>query len=1159
MLLKNNIITFLLYFISTAIVLELMSDTTQSILVWPGVGVGAIVALVWGYKIIPGLYFAQLAIVFFLSNDSNEAFDLNEFYISNLYILAGLLRCYFAAFLIRYTIGYPSALILKSSILKFFFVVAPIASIASTLVYELLGYSLGSIQSFSFTTDNIGWWFGDLMGFVIFAPLTLIIISQPKTIWKPRLITVGLPVIVILSFVILLYNKNQSTDHLRTIENLKIKNSLVAIKLEQHNYWKENLVNHISTHFKLKENSEKSLSSFFNSLKKNDTGPIALAWALHDDMHFVNTSTLKSTEQFKQFKTLNFNDLLFRFKEQAKPTTIFIEEINSFINILKFKKDNNTLYVFIAHNYLNEINILTKKYQLEDTHISVTIPGHDNAIILQSPTTSPLAKLITLEYTFKFNNEEWILTNQPTAKYVFLNKSHLSNVIAQIGLLFASLIGIMLLTITGKTALTDTHVKERTFDIDIKAKQLKNDKKQYQNLIEQHPVILWRLNLNSKKITYISDKVIGLFGYPMEDWLNKEDFWINHIHHEDQENVRQTIKDSVKNNTPFELTYRFFKSDHTVAWIKDVVNINKNKKLEDQLVGLMVDQSESYAAKENQIISENKYRTLFKHAIDPLIILDLDDNSFKDANDKATSLFGLNNISGLVTLSDFSPIKQPDGGLSQKGLRRLLRKLDKNKEIKFEWTMLDKTHQEIICDIEIIILPQHNNNIALLNIHDITQSKLHQKKINQLAYYDNLTKLPNREYFYTKFEYFHNQAIKQNQFGTIIYLDLDRFKILNDSLGHQAGDELLEMVANRILSVSSKAEFCARLGGDEFVILTKKHEPTIEAALENSLVRAELISEKLSEPYQLGDYEHYITPSIGISYFPYNNLTTDKIIHQADIAMYFSKAKGKNTITIYQDTMIKNVGKRLKIEKAIRQALANNEFQMYYQPQVNENQKTVSVEALLRWDRSKELNINTENLIETVEEIGLTHELGYWVFDQACSQLETWQKQGHKISSVAINVSAKQFHQALFVDQIKSVIQSYNILPSQIFIELTEAVIIEDMVSLINKLTELKAYGVRISLDDFGTGYSSLAYLKHLPIDQLKIDKLFIHDLSHDKTSHNIVKIIIDLAHSMNIELVAEGVEIKDQFEILKSLGCKSFQGFYFAMPSPAEDIFKKA
>lgn len=272
--------------------------------------------------------------------------------------------------------------------------------------------------------------------------------------------------------------------------------------------------------------------------------------------------------------------------------------------------------------------------------------------------------------------------------------------------------------------------------------------------------------------------------------------------------------------------------------------------------------------------------------------------------------------------------------------------------------------------------------------------------------------------------------------------------------------------------------------------------------------------------------------------------------------MYSSKEKGKNTITIYQDNMDRLVSHRLKFEKAIRLAFENNEFELYYQPQVNENGEIEAVEALLRWEKLRSFNKNIEELIEAIEEIGLTHELRHLVFEKACSQLKAWQDESRPVKSVAINVTAKQFHQNFFIEQVRTVVESYHLKPSQIVLELTEQAIIEDVNGMINKLTLLKEYGIRTSLDDFGTGYSSLAYLKQLPIDQLKIDKMFIKDVTENESSHHIVKTIINLAQLMQIELVAEGIETNVHYEILKNLGCKQFQGYYFSRPLPSEKLF---
>ncbi|MBL4661510.1 MAG: EAL domain-containing protein [Alcanivoracaceae bacterium] len=1148
MYLKKNLITFSFYFVITFIVISLMKEPTQAITVWPAVGIGIIVALVWGYKVIPALYFAELGIGLLLYPHPLETYSLLDFATSNAFIFAGIFRCYLGAFLIKYFIGYPNSLISYQSILKFFLIIGTLSTFISTILYSLIKYLLNLIELTSFRLNFLDWWSGDLLGFIIFAPFTMIFISQPKSIWRPRYLTVGLPVIFSFLSVIFIYNKTYHNDIGRTSVNLKIKSELLTTKINQQMNWMGDFSNNLPIHF------SPSIDTQLDFLLDNNKNIKAIIVIQHGEDILIKLAKKNHVPtRLAVLESFDFDKLIAE-KQNLLHSTHYVKELGEFINI--FDLNNKSIKLIIIGNISELFGDLLSKYDLDQVEVLIDLNNNSEAIILQKRTGLLPKDEVIIQSTLNFNNENWSLLMLPTVDYFREHQPSLNNIIAKLGFLFAGLIGVMLLIITGKTTLTDIQVKERTLDLDIQTKDLKTRKKQYQTLIEQHPVILWRQNTDDNTMEYISKKVEKLFGHKLQNWLSEENFWINNIHEDDKINVVEIIEKSLQDKTPFELEYRFIKADSSIAWVKDVINIIENNNYKTQLVGLMIDVTETQEAKKRHSISEKKYRTLFKHAADPLIIINLDDNTLKDFNQKANALFGSNNIHEQMTLSHFSPTYQPDGSNSEKRLRKILRKLEENKYFNFEWIMLNNKHQEIICNIGLVKLPEQDNNIALANITDITEKKLHEKKINQLAYYDNLTKLPNREYFYSKFEYFHKLAIEKKMYGTIIYLDLDRFKILNDSLGHQAGDELLKMVAQRIRKVSRKHDFCARLGGDEFVILTKKVKSSIETTLETSLVKSELILEALNEPYQLGDYEHHITPSIGISLFPSGVATTDQILHQADIAMYASKEKGKNTITIYQAKMIKLVSERLKIEKAIRQAFEQNEFQLHYQPQINENNEVLSVEALLRWDKLKELKINTEDLINTIEQIGLTHELGYWVFDQACAQLERWQNQGHAIKSVAVNVSAKQFHQRLFTDQIKSVIKSYNIKASQIIIELTEAVVIEDIITLVDKLNELKQYGVRISLDDFGTGYSSLAYLKYLPIDQLKIDKMFIKELSSDKATIHIVETIISLTNSMNIELIAEGIETKEQFEILKQLGCKNFQGYYFSKPKAGNKIF---
>ncbi|MCF6287749.1 MAG: EAL domain-containing protein [Proteobacteria bacterium] len=1152
---KQNLITFSLYYITTVIVLKLMYEPVQAILVWPAVGIGMVAALVWGYKVIPGLYLAQLGISVLLSFNSNQEFTLQNFYTSNIFIMAEMFRCYFGAYLIKYFIGYPTSLVAFRMIIRFIFFGGVVATLVATLVFAIIKLYLGFIATESVIKNSLDWWFGDILGFIIFAPIALIFISQPRSIWKPRLATVGLPMVLVLLSVIFIYNKYQLIDSKRVTEHLQVTNNLIASKLEQHSNWINHLINSSLSHFLPKadaENTKNKVNSYYKSLKNSDIGANAIIWDVNGEINYSKTSSKYSDEKFANIKTLDLEKLQPKSTATIIHTSLFLQESNEIVSVYKYsKKDGQYLTIYVIHDFNEQIAQLAQKYKLVNTNIYTKINNQDtNLILLNKASTRAPNDKIVIASNFQFNNENWTLINEPSAKFIFHNKSNPSLIIAKIGLLLTGLIGIMLLIITGKTTLIKIQVKERTIDLDRRAQDFKNRKIEYQHLIEQHPVILWRQNIKTGKMSYISNKVEQLFGYPLKHWLARKDFWLEKIHPNDRENVKNIINKSLIKKTPFELTYRFIKKDLSIAWIKDVVNINLDKNLNTQLVGLMVDETETKRAKVKQHISEDKYRTLFKYANDALLIINLNTQTFIDSNEKARELFGLSKNNKKKSLLDISPSKQIDGSYSNKRLKKIFNKLELTNKVKFEWAMVNTNKDTIRCVIELVKLPEEDKNIALADIHDITEKIHREKKINQLAYYDSLTKLPSRQYFYTKFSYFHERATLEKKYGTIIYLDLDRFKILNDTLGHQAGDQLLQKVAQRIRKVCQKKnDFCARLGGDEFVILSKNLNPSRELTIESSLIKAELILEELNKPYQLGNYEHFITPSIGLAAFPDHDNSHDQIIHHADIAMYASKKKGKNTITIYQDNMDKMVAARLGLEKAIRQAFEKNEFKLFYQPQYSLNNESTAVEALLRWHRSSELNINTEELIEIIEQIGLIHELGYWVLHQACAHLQEWQSKKQNIRSVAINVSSKQFNQKIFTEQIISIIDSYNISPSQIVIELTEAVIIEDIVSLISKFNELRNYGIRISLDDFGTGYSSLAYLKKLPLDQVKIDKMFVQDICTDEKSQHIFKTVIDLASVLNIELVAEGIETKQQFTILKQFGCTTFQGYYFSHP----------
>jgi len=448
-----------------------------------------------------------------------------------------------------------------------------------------------------------------------------------------------------------------------------------------------------------------------------------------------------------------------------------------------------------------------------------------------------------------------------------------------------------------------------------------------------------------------------------------------------------------------------------------------------------------------------------------------------------------------------------------------------------------------------------------LNARDITQRKRNEAHIQHLAYHDELTNLPNRRLLMDRLEHNLNITKRHQTKGALLFLDLDRFKTINDSLGHATGDAILREVAKRLSQNVRAEDSVARLGGDEFMVLLPElnHEPD-EASYEAKLV-AEKLRKSLSEPYHLNGHHYHTSPSIGIVIFPINNETADDVLKHADTAMYRSKAAGGDAIHFYKPSMQKAADQRLNMEKDLHAALENEQFELHYQPLINNNNQLIGSEALLRWHHPTQGWISPEKFIPIAEESGLILMIGEWVAQQAIKQLKLWQNHAwsQQTGFLAINISARQFHQSNFIDNITHILQQQQVNPDSLKLELTESLVIEDIVDTVNKMEALRKLGVRIAIDDFGTGYSSLAYLKRLPIDQIKIDKSFVLDLTEDSNDAAIVETIISMARHLSLGIIAEGVETEEVLNILKNNQCQIFQGFYFSHALPSEEFVQYA
>lgn len=438
-----------------------------------------------------------------------------------------------------------------------------------------------------------------------------------------------------------------------------------------------------------------------------------------------------------------------------------------------------------------------------------------------------------------------------------------------------------------------------------------------------------------------------------------------------------------------------------------------------------------------------------------------------------------------------------------------------------------------------------------LDIHDRKQS---EQAIEFLALYDPLTQLPNRRLLLDRLRHALAVSMRSQRMGALIFLDLDHFKTLNDTLGHHEGDVLLQQVANRLNACVRADDTVARLGGDEFVILLEGlSEHAAEATIQAKTI-AEKIRAALNRPYQLAGHERHSSPSIGLALFGDQPITVEETMKQADLAMYQAKADGRNTLRLFDPDMQAAVNSRVVLESALRAGLQRGEFIPYYQPQVDVEGRLAGAETLVRWQHPQRGLLLPAEFIAVAEETGLILLLGRAMLDSVCRQLAVWAQRPDTASlMVSVNVSARQFHHPDFVAEVLEVLDRTGADPRRLQLELTESLLLQDVDDTITKMTALKAEGVGFSLDDFGTGYSSLYYLKRLPLDQLKIDQSFVRDILSDSNDAAIVCAILAMAESLGLAVIAEGVETEAVRDFLARHGCPMYQGYLFSPPLPLD------
>lgn len=663
----------------------------------------------------------------------------------------------------------------------------------------------------------------------------------------------------------------------------------------------------------------------------------------------------------------------------------------------------------------------------------------------------------------------------------------------------------------------------------------------YRELVESVQAIVWRATPDGA-FTFVSQEAETLLGYPLSDWTSNTRFWLEKLHADDREWVSEfcsTETEALRNHV---MDYRMLAADGRVVWLQDMVRVIPNRFGKPQeLVGVMLD----ITARKEAELSLRLSKQVFENTAEAIMIADINlvvldvNQSYLDITAYARE----ESVGQRLRLMD--EIGEGDrtiGSLVQehgKWMGELLAR-KKTGEYYPQWVSISTVQ-----DSKGVV--QHY--VAVLT--DISQRKQSEERLQFLATHDALTGLPNRALLQERIELALLRAQRYQCKAGILFIDLDRFKIINDTLGHQAGDMLLQEAARRLKDCLRLTDTIARQGGDEFVVLV---EDFTDSQYLGGVARK--IMHALAQPFILMQQELYISASIGISVFPDDGVDIFSLLKNADMAMYRAKDDGKNTFHYYSaDSNVHSV-ERLTLENGLRRALEREEFTLHYQAKLDLNdQSIIGAEALIRWHSAELGMISPQDFIPIAEETGLIIDIGAWVVNQACKDAYVWQAVADRPIRVGVNLSARQFREDSLHDVISEALEDTGLTPDCLELEITESMIMQNAEHASEILQHFRDMGTHVLIDDFGTGYSSLGYLKHFPIDSLKIDRSFVRDVPQDSDDAAITQAIIAMAHSLKIKVVAEGVENQAQLDFLRDQGCDQLQGFIFSRPLNATDF----
>ncbi len=1153
--------TAVLFYFAGKMTLSLSLPPSYATAIWPPAGIGLAAVLLWGYRVLPGIFLAELLIHYELYNLSTSLESPLELLVFFLNPINSVIRTWLGCVLVKKYAGYPNALISTRLIILFFLLAGPIATffpaILSVYGLVLTGIIIKQDMVFSFLT----WWMGDCTGIVVFTPLFFIVFDRSHRIWRQRLLSLGLPLCVMFAITAVGYLLAQQYEVERLRKIISKESHIISNDLQ------DKFQHHLTTLslFKGLADSNKSISEadfrLFSLLAFNHHAEIShIAWLYaqkNNPGHYYVSQYVATNKNNNHADFNSIADVANKLDFDSGFVTVMNKnQFLIFMPVVETGEKSCQCLKGLVVAIFNVKKFVEAALNKNIEHLVIKISEGKSEgrqqFIFQSNNILELSDplILTNRDTIILGKQKWLLEIAPDKKFLSEYYSWSVWQLLAGGMFLTGFMSIGLLVLTGQNESVRSEVDKRTEELNKSNSKLITSEQQFRNLVQTQSAIVWRADPVTCRFLFVSDEAESLLGYPVEQWINEVDFWPQHIHEDDREAALAYCAVENRNHRNHDFEYRMITADGRSIWLRDYVHLTVGNGEVTEMSGFIIDITKQKQAEEQLRLAA----TTFESQQGIMIT----DKNFKilQVNKAFTEITGYSQEKVLgknprilgsgrhdkAYFQDFWKQLTTNGRFEGEVLNRR-----ENGEIYPEWQTITEVKND---------KGEVTHYVSVFS--DITEKKDAEDKIHAMAFYDPLTKLPNRRLLLNRFDQELATAKRHKQFGALIYLDLDHFKLLNDSQGHLVGDELLTQVANRLFSALREEDTPARLGGDEFVVLLHANSESLNTVADQALVVAEKIKEKLNKPFMLNQYQHQISTSIGITLFPDNHKSPEVILQQADTAMYRSKASGRNAISFFHPSMQEAADMRLNLEKDLRAAIDNGRFILCYQPQVDAGETVLSAEALIRWEHLDKGMLLPVDFIPVAEESSLILDIGRWVLLEACNQIKVWRDAGFNPPRISVNVSSRQFRQQDFVDQVKHAIDSSGIAPHLLGIELTESVMIVDINDTIPKMKALKALGISIAVDDFGTGYSSLMYLKQLPIDALKIDQGFIRDIFTDASDAVIVETIISMAQHLNLFVVAEGVETAEQFALLKQQGCPAFQGYYFSHPLPAAEYAEK-